>query len=502
MKRSYRRRPAATASERQQPFFQPVMRSPLSGQPLPFFQAKGLKVGAPGDRYEQQADTMADVVVNASVTTPTVQKREISMIQRESLATPLEDEKPGTAEQRMEGDKLVQEKPELQMRGEEEEEPTVQTKGEAGVSTTRASLTHTIESSAGQGKPLPTKTRGEMQAAFGADFSSVSIHTDDNSVQMNRELGAQAFTHGSDIYFNQGKYRPETSEGKHLLAHELTHVVQQNDRNNISQVQTKISIDNKPVSKSDQLIKGLLQKYKIKKEGKQALRQMFSSKHVYHFKSREHLAYELQIIDNTLSSAKEVSKKVGFAELGKDGKAQDTLAPKYWIKKESGTFEAKTDDYAKAIDAIFSGTSKSALECMNLTEVMSLRSLQKAVGDKKFNQLLKKKLGKKKFTISMNEELVEGFERDDDNPFQVGDRVLFSATRLDAPDANPQWFVENAIVVKIEKGKPMFMGGGLKKVYTEEGMKREMCKYLKVKCTKDTMDKIVLYPSTSRLSFY
>jgi hypothetical protein len=60
-----------------------------------------------------------------------------------------------------------------------------------------------------------------MEARFGADFSSVRVHTDSNAVQMNKELGAQAFAHGSDIYYGAGK-----SPGKdELTAHELTHTI-------------------------------------------------------------------------------------------------------------------------------------------------------------------------------------------------------------------------------------------------------------------------------------
>jgi hypothetical protein len=71
-------------------------------------------------------------------------------------------------------------------------------------------------------------TRNEMEMGFGADFSQVNIHTGSQAVQMNKELGAQAFTHGKDIYFNERKYNPYSNEGKHLLAHELTHTIQQN----------------------------------------------------------------------------------------------------------------------------------------------------------------------------------------------------------------------------------------------------------------------------------
>jgi hypothetical protein len=66
-----------------------------------------------------------------------------------------------------------------------------------------------------------------MEPRFGADFSGVRVHTDRESAQMNRELSAQAFTHGRDIYMGEGKYNPGSDAGKRLLAHELTHVVQQ-----------------------------------------------------------------------------------------------------------------------------------------------------------------------------------------------------------------------------------------------------------------------------------
>jgi hypothetical protein len=66
-----------------------------------------------------------------------------------------------------------------------------------------------------------------MQSQFGADFSRVRIHTDQPAADLSRSLGARAFTHGPDIYFGPNEYRPTTSAGRHVLAHELTHVVQQ-----------------------------------------------------------------------------------------------------------------------------------------------------------------------------------------------------------------------------------------------------------------------------------
>ena len=66
-----------------------------------------------------------------------------------------------------------------------------------------------------------------MEQSFGADFSNVNIHRDSDANQLSSAINAQAFAYGNDVYFNQGKFNPDTKEGKHLLAHELTHVLQQ-----------------------------------------------------------------------------------------------------------------------------------------------------------------------------------------------------------------------------------------------------------------------------------
>jgi hypothetical protein len=79
----------------------------------------------------------------------------------------------------------------------------------------------------GGGSLLPEETRAYMELRFGADFSGVRVHTGDEATQLNRKLSAQAFTHGQDIYLGEGRYAPSSSAGKRLLAHELTHVVQQ-----------------------------------------------------------------------------------------------------------------------------------------------------------------------------------------------------------------------------------------------------------------------------------
>ncbi|SFW12335.1 eCIS core domain-containing protein [Chitinophaga sancti] len=134
-----------------------------------------LSVGAPDDVYEKEADHVADQVI---------QRQPVKSIQ------------------------------------------TLQKKGD-GSSLAPAGVESGLETSKSSGHPLPSEVQQDMGAAMGADFSGVRIHTDSKAVEMNKDLHAQAFTHGNHIYFNSGKYNPAHSSGQHLLAHELTHTVQQ-----------------------------------------------------------------------------------------------------------------------------------------------------------------------------------------------------------------------------------------------------------------------------------
>ncbi|MGI9302192.1 MAG: eCIS core domain-containing protein [Gammaproteobacteria bacterium] len=85
-----------------------------------------------------------------------------------------------------------------------------------------------INQARGGGHPLPDQTRSQMEQSLGTDLSGVRIHTDSRADSLNQSLQAKAFTTGSDLFFRRGTYNPDSSGGKQLLAHELTHVVQQN----------------------------------------------------------------------------------------------------------------------------------------------------------------------------------------------------------------------------------------------------------------------------------
>jgi hypothetical protein len=77
------------------------------------------------------------------------------------------------------------------------------------------------------GQPLEPGLRQQMESRFGHDFSEVRVHTDSQGEQSARAIRAKAYTVGNDIVFGEGRYEPETGEGKRLIAHELVHVVQQ-----------------------------------------------------------------------------------------------------------------------------------------------------------------------------------------------------------------------------------------------------------------------------------
>ncbi len=166
---------------------------PRTLQRLPI--QKKLVVGAADDPLEEEADTIADRVMRMP---------EIPFIQRK--CTHCEEEE------------KIQPQP---------TDSFVQKKAIGQGSAASASITDQIQSTRGGGSSLSEPLKSFMENRFMADFSSVRIHTGSYAGQMAGELKAQAFTVGSDIYFNSGRFTPTSSDSKRLLAHELTHTIQQ-----------------------------------------------------------------------------------------------------------------------------------------------------------------------------------------------------------------------------------------------------------------------------------
>ena len=188
-------------------------------------QAK-LKIGQPNDIYEQEADRVAEQIVSSSWSVVNNQMEE-GEIQRQT-----EEE-----ERKREEEKLVQSKLKtnvehsIQRQVEEEdekEEETLQLKKMQGdIPEVTPDLESRIRALRGGGQLLTKPIRAFFEPRFGYDFSQVRIHNDPEGAKLARVLNAEAFTYGRDIYFGEGRYNPGTLTGKRLLAHELTHVVQQ-----------------------------------------------------------------------------------------------------------------------------------------------------------------------------------------------------------------------------------------------------------------------------------
>lgn len=128
----------------------------------------------------------------------------------------------------------------------------------SGEAETAPDVEQDIQRARGGGQALDSGARTRMESAFGADFSGVRVHTDGKADTLNRQLSARAFTTGRDIFFRQGAYNPGSSSGQELLAHELTHVVQQNG----DRVQHKLTVGqpgDKYEQEADQVARAVMQ---------------------------------------------------------------------------------------------------------------------------------------------------------------------------------------------------------------------------------------------------
>lgn len=235
---------------------------------IPVLQAN-LRIGRANDNYEQEADRVADQVMRmpASAVAATPAPPGASVIPRTATCakgydaaaqenrsgeqdtlcsrcqvqgkplagqiTPLiQRETHNAVEEEEEETPVLQTKPLAQTQTEnkagEEDEQTLQTTAAPGrTSALTPGIMSGIAAMRGQGQSLTPATRGFMEPRFGRDFTQVRVHADGNAARLSKQINARAFTVGQDIAFGAGYYQPNTSGGRKLLAHELTHVVQQ-----------------------------------------------------------------------------------------------------------------------------------------------------------------------------------------------------------------------------------------------------------------------------------
>ncbi|MEB3310409.1 MAG: DUF4157 domain-containing protein [Snowella sp.] len=168
-------------------------------QELAPIQAK-LMVGPANDIYEQEADRVAAQVVQR-IHTPVSN----SLTQGESVQRQKDEEG-------------------LQMRPI----TPIQRKDMSAGGEVSTDLESEINHARGGGQPLAPEMQLKMGEAMGADFSGVRVHRSEQADKLTRAVGARAFTTGQDLFFKRGEYQPGSRGGQELIAHELTHVVQQN----------------------------------------------------------------------------------------------------------------------------------------------------------------------------------------------------------------------------------------------------------------------------------
>ncbi len=190
---------------------------PRTARPTP--QLK-LTVSEPGDSYEQEADRVADQVMRDPV---------------------------GAAPPTPPGD------------GSSGDDPTINRSVADPVAGAEvdSKVQSRIQDMQGSGKPLPKSDRTFFESRMNADFSNVRIHDDANAAETARDLDARAYTVGSDVAFDRGEYTPGTQEGRRLLAHELTHVVQQGGAGELqrtSQIQRKALSTAEAVAKAQETL--------------------------------------------------------------------------------------------------------------------------------------------------------------------------------------------------------------------------------------------------------
>jgi len=204
-----------------------------------------MTVTAANDAYESEADSVASQVVQNIQATPVQRaggeeeplqaKRDV--VQREGAEEeePIQAKRDVVQREGAEEEEPIQAKRDVVQREGAEEEEQLQAKRDVVQRTGDMSgsfevddkVEGAIQGQLGGGQAMPASVRGKMESGFGADFSNVRVHTDQTSDTLNRSVGAKAFTQGSDIFFKSGAFQPESSDGQQLLAHELTHTIQQ-----------------------------------------------------------------------------------------------------------------------------------------------------------------------------------------------------------------------------------------------------------------------------------
>ena len=225
-----------------------------SSTTAPTIQTK-LKIGEPNDKFEQEADRVADEVmrmpepcsIESAQTSPPPIQRVRGECNEDTSSAPMTIQRICT-----ECEEELQRQP---MEEEEETEETIQAKETSDrTNEVTSDVQSQIDGLRGGGQPLSKSVRTFFESRFGHDFKNVRVHTNTVAASAASQINARAFTVGQDIVFGSEQYAPDSMVGKKLLAHELTHVVQQTGKRYSSARNKNLSIQRKPENECPQLI--------------------------------------------------------------------------------------------------------------------------------------------------------------------------------------------------------------------------------------------------------
>jgi Domain of unknown function (DUF4157) len=182
-----------------------------------------LTVGPADDEYEREADRVADEVMRMPTSPPEIHRNSHSVPRKCHECESADSDAAVSGHIRRKCAACAQEEEERS-----EDERRVQAKSaDAATPEVASDVDAYLRSSGGRGRPLDPDTRSDFEARFGQDFEQVRVHDDGAAAASARTLNARAYTFGHNIVFGSGEFAPATSEGRRLLSHELTHVVQQ-----------------------------------------------------------------------------------------------------------------------------------------------------------------------------------------------------------------------------------------------------------------------------------
>ena len=535
------------------------VHSPLSmiGQ----IQTK-LKIGQPNDKYEKEADRIAEKIMTMPSST-------CVSYEEERLQPKLIDEISPII-QRQETEEEEEEKEIIQPKRVTDEEAKEIPEIETYISRTR-----------GSGNPLPPAHRAFMEKRFGVDFSNVRIHADSEAARMARALNAEAFTYGRDVYFGEGRYKPETTEGKKLLAHELTHVVQQglikkkirpkifkksNFVFNSQKIQCRIMI----AGPCDLFGEHLPHQWN---ELTRNLRREFLKKNKSNFIVYNILRYPLAVriiedmadtstelkFDDENELLREVRKRLivaymmrisqgvrkgrwiyAFSYPNRKSDGTENCGPRvneaaksYWgpVKYDSnGAYyfelspQGRKNPY-EALQKLFvfqkDPCKRTLIHCDYLVSVLHFKAFAETLGKNEFNKRVKKGVIKmtlkwngfsditgKHPSASVSLQTIRVARKED---LIIGDHVIFHNHPMYdvlVQNGGGVWRLENAILVDRRNSHDLFQGHGYRRPVTEQHMKKSMLRHIRrhinrirnlIKTNKQN-DLEELYPNVRRIN--